>query len=38
MVETAWMTGIANEWAAELSDPREDIYELTDGEPVDEAK
>jgi hypothetical protein len=33
----AWMQGIAREWAAELSDPREDIYSLEDGKPVDEA-
>jgi len=30
----AWMTGIAREWAEDLSDPRQDIYTLTDGEPV----
>ena len=29
-----WMAGIAREWADELSDPREDIYTLTDGESV----
>ena len=31
----AWMSGVAHEWAAELSDPREDIYTIADGEPVD---
>jgi hypothetical protein len=31
----AWMAGLAHEWAAEVSDPREDIYTLEDGEPVD---
>jgi hypothetical protein len=31
----AWMAGIAREWEAELNDPREDIYSLADGEPVD---
>lgn len=31
----AWMAGIAHEWSAELSDPREDIYTLADGEPID---
>ena len=31
----AWMSGIAREWEAELSDPREDIYSLADGEPLD---
>jgi hypothetical protein len=33
----AWVTGIAHQWAEELSDPREDIYMLTDGEAVDPA-
>lgn len=31
----AWVLGIAREWEAELSDPREDIYSLADGEPLD---
>ena len=30
-----WMQGIAREWAAELHDPREDIYTLEDGKPID---
>ena len=30
-----WMAGIAQEWQDELSDPREDIYSLTDGVPAD---
>jgi hypothetical protein len=30
-----WMSGIGREWAAELSDPREDIYALEDGMPMD---
>ena len=34
----AWMQGIAREWAAELSDPRQDIYTLEDGTPVDAAR
>ncbi len=34
----AWMLGIAHEWAAELSDPREDIYTMEDGEPIDGAR
>lgn len=29
-----WMQGIAREWAAEVSDPREDIYTADDGRPV----
>lgn len=33
----AWMAGIALEWADELSDPRQDIYTLVDGEPVRES-
>ena len=37
-VGTAWMQGIAREWAAEVSDPREDIYTLEDGKPVDAAR
>ena len=31
----AWAKGIANEWAQELADEREDIYTIADGEPVD---
>lgn len=31
----AWMQGITREWAAELGDPREDIYTLEDGKPLD---
>lgn len=34
----AWASGIAREWAAELGDPREDIYTLEDGKPVDGAR
>ncbi len=30
----AWMTGIAREWAEDLSDPQQDIYTSADGEPV----
>ena len=33
--EAAWMRGVAREWRDELSDSREDIYTLADGEPVD---
>jgi hypothetical protein len=32
----AWMEGVAREWADELSDARQDIYTLADGEPVRE--
>jgi hypothetical protein len=31
---TLWANGVASEWSAELSDPREDIYTLNDGQPV----
>lgn len=31
----AWSGAIAREWASELSDPREDIYTMEDGEPAD---
>ncbi len=30
-----WAMGVAQEWSAELSDAREDIYTLDDGEPID---
>lgn len=31
----AWMRGVAHEWEADLSDTRQDLYTLDDGEPVD---
>jgi len=31
----SWMTGVARQWSSELSDTRQDIYTLEDGEPVD---
>ena len=31
---TLWDQGVAAEWSTELSDPREDIYTLDDGRPV----
>jgi hypothetical protein len=31
---SAWTDGIANEWSAEISDTRQDIYTLEDGQPV----
>jgi hypothetical protein len=34
----AWVSGVAAEWAAELADPREDIYTLDDGEPIDASR
>ena len=33
---TAWSAGVADEWADELGDARQDIYTLADGEPVRE--
>ena len=33
-----WADGVASEWSAELSDPREDIYTLDDGQPVNAAR
>ncbi len=33
----AWTRGIAREWGDELADPREDIYTLDDGEPLNAA-
>ena len=35
---SAWMNGIAHEWAEELQDARQDIYTLDDGEPVHAAR
>jgi hypothetical protein len=29
-----WMEWIAHEWADDLGDPRQDIYNLEDGEPT----
>jgi len=31
----AWASGVSREWAEELSDPRQDIYTLEDGRPLD---
>jgi hypothetical protein len=30
----AWAHGISKEWADELQDPRQEIYTLEDGQPV----
>jgi hypothetical protein len=30
-----WMDGIAHEWQDELGDPRQDIYDISDGVPSD---
>lgn len=37
-VDKAWMAGISREWADELADPREDIYSMDDGKPIDEPR
>jgi hypothetical protein len=31
---SAWAHGVAREWASELSDSKQDIYTLDDGQPV----
>jgi hypothetical protein len=31
----AWAKGVSSEWSEDLADPRQDIYTLEDGEPVD---
>jgi hypothetical protein len=33
----SWTHGVAKEWAGELQDPRQDIYTLKDGQPVNAA-
>lgn len=33
----AWTRGVAREWTNELTDSREDIYTLDDGQPVNAA-
>ena len=35
--DDSWMAGVAHEWSDELSDTRQDIYTLDDGDPVDAA-
>jgi hypothetical protein len=34
----AWAQGLAREWADEVSDSRQDLYTLEDGQPVDAAR
>jgi hypothetical protein len=36
--DTTWSQGLAREWSDELSDSRQDLYSLTDGQPVDAAR
>ena len=33
-----WAHGVAGEWSAELGDPREDLYTLEDGQPVNASR
>lgn len=33
-----WANGVANEWSAELADPREDIYTMEDGQPLNASR
>ena len=35
--DAAWARFVAEQWLDELADPREDIYTLRDGEPVNAA-
>ncbi len=30
-----WMRAVAKEWAEELADPRQDLYTMGDGRPLD---
>jgi hypothetical protein len=33
-----WVEGVAREWHQDLADVRQDIYDLADGKPADEAR
>jgi hypothetical protein len=33
-----WAQGVTREWAADLADPRQDVYTLEDGQPFDTRK
>ena len=35
---TVWARGLAREWADELSDSRQDLYTLADGQLIDAAR
>lgn len=35
---TSWSRGVAGQWSEDLSDPRQDIYSIEDGQPVDAAR
>jgi len=32
---SVWSDAVAREWADDLADPRQDIYSLSDGDPVE---
>jgi hypothetical protein len=34
LTEDEWMQAVAESWADDLNDPRQDIYTLDDGEPI----
>ena len=36
--DLAWERTINEDWASEWNDPREDIYTLEDGNPVDDGR
>jgi hypothetical protein len=36
-VDANWMNVVAQSWADDLNDPRQDIYSLADGDSADEA-
>jgi len=33
-----WMRAVSKEWAEELADPRQDLYTMEDGQPLDGAR
>ncbi len=33
----AWAAGVARDWAEELSDTRQDLYSMADGDALDES-
>ena len=36
--DIGWQSAVAKEWEADWSDPREDIYTVHDGTPVDDSR
>ncbi len=37
-VEEIWMGAVVSEWSEDLSDPRQDLYTLQDGQALDGAR